>query len=89
VLSILSYRDLDDAIRIANATDLGRSAASTPAPRTRSPSGGTIRTGTVQVNTGLAAGYTPMGDFKQSGYGPEPGAPRDPDVPGVEARGGR
>ena len=33
-----------------------------------------IRTGTVQVNTGWASGYTPMGGYKQSGYGRERGA---------------
>jgi len=33
-----------------------------------------IRSGTVQVNAGWASGYTPMGGYKQSGYGRERGA---------------
>jgi len=33
-----------------------------------------MRSGSVQINTGLAAGYTPMGGYRQSGYGRERGA---------------
>jgi acyl-CoA reductase-like NAD-dependent aldehyde dehydrogenase len=34
-----------------------------------------FRTGTVQINSIWATGYTPMGGMKQSGYGRERGAP--------------
>ena len=33
-----------------------------------------MRSGTVQINTSWASGYTPMGGYKQSGYGRERGA---------------
>ena len=76
MLSVLGYRDLDDAIRIANAIDYGRSAGIYTGDLALDLRlAGRLRTGTVQVNTGLAAGYTPMGGFRQSGYGPERGAP--------------
>ncbi len=75
VVSVLGYRDLDDAVRIANATDYGLSGGIYTGDL---PLGlelaGRIRSGTVQVNTGLATGYTPMGGYKQSGYGRERGS---------------
>jgi acyl-CoA reductase-like NAD-dependent aldehyde dehydrogenase len=75
VLSVLGYRDLDDAVRIANATPYGLSGGSyTGDLATGLALAGRIRSGTVQVNTGMAAGFTPMGGFKQSGYGRERGA---------------
>jgi aldehyde dehydrogenase (NAD+) len=76
VVTVLGYRDLDEAIAIANDHELGLSAgiytgdlAAGLALAER------LRTGTVQVNTGWASGYTPMGGYKQSGYGRERGAP--------------
>jgi acyl-CoA reductase-like NAD-dependent aldehyde dehydrogenase len=75
VLSVLGYRDLDDAVRIANATPYGLSGGIyTGDLATGLALAGRIRSGTVQVNTGMAAGFTPMGGFKQSGYGRERGA---------------
>jgi acyl-CoA reductase-like NAD-dependent aldehyde dehydrogenase len=75
VVSVLGYRDLDDAIRIANATEYGLSGgiytADVPLGLTLAER---IRSGTVQINSGLAAGFTPMGGYKQSGYGRERGA---------------
>jgi aldehyde dehydrogenase (NAD+) len=75
VLTVLGYRDIDEAIAIANDHELGLSAgvytgdlAAGLAIAER------LRTGTVQVNTGWASGYTPMGGYKQSGYGRERGA---------------
>ncbi len=60
----------DDAVRIANATDYGLSGGIYTADldlglrlvRTASAPA------TVQINTGLAAGFTLMGGFRQSGY---------------------
>jgi aldehyde dehydrogenase (NAD+) len=75
VVSVLGYRDLDDALTIANTSEYGLSGGIYTrdlALGLRLAEG--IRSGTVQVNTGLAAGYTPMGGYKQSGYGRERGA---------------
>jgi acyl-CoA reductase-like NAD-dependent aldehyde dehydrogenase len=75
VLSVLGYRDLDDAIRIANATEYGLSGGIYTADVALGLKlAERIRSGTVQVNSGLAAGFTPMGGYKQSGYGRERGA---------------
>jgi aldehyde dehydrogenase (NAD+) len=75
VLSVLGYRDLDDAIRITNATEYGLSGGIYTADVTLGLKlAERIRSGTVQVNSGLAAGFTPMGGYKQSGYGRERGA---------------
>lgn len=75
VLSVLGYRDLDDAVRIANATEYGLSGGIYTGDLALGLRlAERIRSGTVQVNTGLAAGYTPMGGYKQSGYGRERGA---------------
>jgi aldehyde dehydrogenase (NAD+) len=74
-LSVLGYRDLDDAVRIANATEYGLSGGIyTGDLQLGLQLAGRLRSGTVQVNTGLAAGFTPMGGYKQSGYGRERGA---------------
>ncbi|MHB8464722.1 MAG: aldehyde dehydrogenase family protein [Acidimicrobiales bacterium] len=75
VLSVLGYRDIDDAVRIANASDYGLSGGVYTGDLALGLSiAQRIRAGTVQVNTGWAAGHTPMGGFKQSGYGRERGA---------------
>jgi len=75
VVTVLGYRDLDEAVAITNNSELGLSAGI----YTRDLAQGMklaerFRTGTVQINTGWAAGYTPMGGYKQSGYGRERGA---------------
>jgi aldehyde dehydrogenase (NAD+) len=75
VVSVTGYRDLDDAVRIANATDYGLSGGIYTGDLALGLRlAERIRSGTVQVNTGWAAGYTPMGGYKQSGYGRERGA---------------
>jgi aldehyde dehydrogenase (NAD+) len=75
VLSVLGYRDLDDAVRIANATEYGLSnGIYTGDLKLGLQLAERLRSGTVQVNTGMAAGFTPMGGYKQSGYGRERGA---------------
>ena len=75
VLSVLGYRDLDDAVRIANATEYGLSGGIYTGDLALGLElAGRIRSGTVQVNTGLANGRTPMGGYKQSGHGRERGA---------------
>jgi acyl-CoA reductase-like NAD-dependent aldehyde dehydrogenase len=75
VVSVLGYRDVDDAVAIANASDYGLSGGIYTGDLALGLSvAERIRTGTVQINTGWAAGYTPMGGYKQSGYGRERGA---------------
>ncbi|NKQ53993.1 aldehyde dehydrogenase family protein [Amycolatopsis sp. K13G38] len=74
VIGILGYRDLDDAVRIANDTEFGLSnqvygndvAAATALARR-------LRSGAVNVNTGMFSAYAPGGGYKQSGLGRERG----------------
>ena len=74
VISILGYRDVDDAVRIANDSRYGLSgqvygadtAAATAVARR-------LRTGAVNVNTALFSAYAPGGGYKQSGLGRERG----------------
>jgi len=75
VLGVLGYRDLDEAVAIANHSELGLSGGIYTGDLALGLKlAERIRSGTVQVNTGLASGYTPMGGYKQSGYGRERGA---------------
>ena len=75
VLTVLGYHDIDEAIAIANDHELGLSAGVYTGHLTEGLAiAERIRSGTVQVNTGWASGYTPMGGYKQSGYGRERGA---------------
>lgn len=74
VLGVIGYRDLDDAVRIANDTVYGLSgqvygrdvAAATAVARR-------LRTGAVNVNTAVFSAYAPGGGYKQSGLGRERG----------------
>jgi len=74
VLSVIGYRDIDDAVRIANDSQYGLSgqvysadvgAAVAVARR--------LRTGAVNVNAGMFSAYAPSGGYKQSGLGRERG----------------
>jgi aldehyde dehydrogenase (NAD+) len=68
VLAVLGYRDVDEAVAIANDSELGLSGGVYTGDLALGLSiAERIRSGTVQVNTGWASGYTPMGGFKQSG----------------------
>ncbi|GAA2445898.1 aldehyde dehydrogenase [Actinomadura vinacea] len=74
VIGIIGYRDLDDAVRMANDSAYGLSgqvygadtAAATAVARR-------LRTGAVNVNTALFSAYAPGGGYKQSGLGRERG----------------
>jgi acyl-CoA reductase-like NAD-dependent aldehyde dehydrogenase len=74
VIGILGYSDIDDAVRIANDTIYGLSgqvyggdvAAAVAVARR-------LRTGAVNVNTGMFSAYAPGGGYKQSGLGRERG----------------
>ena len=74
VIGVIGYRDLDEAVRMANDSEYGLSgqvyggdvAAATAVARR-------LRTGAVSVNTGLFSAYAPGGGYKQSGLGRERG----------------
>jgi aldehyde dehydrogenase (NAD+) len=74
VIGVLGYRDIDDAVRIANDSVYGLSgqvysadvAAGVRIARR-------LRTGAVSVNTGMFSAYAPGGGYKQSGLGRERG----------------
>ena len=74
VITVQGYADLDEAVAITNDTTYDLSAG----VYTRDLGMGLdlshrIRTGTVQVNTGAANAFTPMGGYKHSGIGRERG----------------
>jgi aldehyde dehydrogenase (NAD+) len=73
VLSVLRYRDDDDAVRIANNSQYGLSGAvwGTDAERAVAIAR-RVRTGQIAVN-GYGPGGAPFGGFKQSGFGRESG----------------
>ncbi|MEO5901546.1 MAG: aldehyde dehydrogenase family protein [Ilumatobacteraceae bacterium] len=74
VLSIIGYTDTDDAIRIANNSRFGLSGAvwaSSDEEAVRVAR--QVRTGQVQINTGVFNGAAPFGGFKKSGTGRENG----------------
>ena len=74
VLAVIGYKDVDDAVRIANDSIYGLSgqvygadaAAATAVARR-------IRSGAVNVNTSMFSAYAPSGGYKQSGLGRERG----------------
>jgi aldehyde dehydrogenase (NAD+) len=74
VVCVIGYSDLDDAVRIANDSSFGLSgqvygadvAAATRVARR-------LRTGAVNVNTGVFSAYASSGGHKQSGLGRERG----------------
>jgi aldehyde dehydrogenase (NAD+) len=73
VLSVLRYRDDDDAVRIANNSQYGLSGAVWGSDVDRAVAlARRIRTGQITVN-GCGPGGAPFGGFKQSGFGRESG----------------
>jgi acyl-CoA reductase-like NAD-dependent aldehyde dehydrogenase len=75
VLSVIGYRDVDDAVRIANDSIYGLSAQVYGAdPAAATAVARRIRSGAVNVNAGgLFSAYAPSGGYKQSGLGRERG----------------
>ena len=74
MIGVLGYRDVDDAVAIANDSIYGLSgqvygadAAAAVAVARR------LRTGAVNVNTSVFSAYAPSGGYKQSGLGRERG----------------
>lgn len=74
VLSVITYRDDDDAVAIANDTDYGLSALVLGADAQRAQRiGERIASGRVQINTLAHEAGAPFGGFKHSGIGREMG----------------
>jgi acyl-CoA reductase-like NAD-dependent aldehyde dehydrogenase len=74
VITVQGYGDLDEAVAITNDSQYDLSAGVyTSDLGAGSEVASRIRTGTVQVNTGMANSYTPMGGYKNSGVGRERG----------------
>ena len=74
VLAVIGYRDVDDAVRIANDSIYGLSGQVYGADLgTATAVARRIRSGAVNVNTSLFSGYAPGGGYKQSGLGRERG----------------
>jgi acyl-CoA reductase-like NAD-dependent aldehyde dehydrogenase len=77
VLVVLTYRDDDDAVAIANNSIFGLSGTVFGADEARATAvARRLRVGTVSVNGGMWYGPdTPFGGYKQSGIGREMGVP--------------
>ncbi len=74
VLSIIPYKDEEDAIRIANDTPYGLAGAVWGKDEARAQQvARRIRAGQVDVNGGAFNMNAPFGGFKQSGHGREAG----------------
>ncbi|OGA15783.1 MAG: aldehyde dehydrogenase [Betaproteobacteria bacterium RIFCSPLOWO2_02_FULL_66_14] len=74
VLSIVTYRDEEDAIRIANDTPYGLAGAVWSKDEARAQRvARRIRAGQIDVNGGAFNMNAPFGGFKQSGHGREAG----------------
>jgi aldehyde dehydrogenase (NAD+) len=76
VLAIITYRDEDDAVRIANGTIYGLAGAVWSKDEARAKSvARRLRTGQVDINGGPFNMQAPFGGYKQSGRGRELGRP--------------
>jgi aldehyde dehydrogenase (NAD+) len=74
VVTVQGYGDVDEAVAITNDSAYDLSAGVYTSDLVAgSALASRIRTGTVQVNTGMANSYTPMGGYKNSGVGRERG----------------
>ena len=74
ILGVIGYKDLDDAVRIANDSDYGLSGQVYGAdPAAATAIARRLRTGAVSVNTSVVSAYAPSGGYKQSGLGRERG----------------
>lgn len=73
VATITTYRDEDEAVRLANDTDYGLSAAISGDLAEAARVAPRLRAGLVTVNGWAGGGGTPFGGYKQSGNGREGG----------------
>ena len=74
VLSVITYRDVDEAVRIANDTVFGLAAAVWGDPQEALHVARRIRAGQVDINGARFNALAPFGGFKQSGVGREGGS---------------
>ena len=74
VISILTYKDEDDAVRLANSTVYGLAGAVWSQDEARANRvARRMRTGRVDINGGAFNMLAPFGGYKQSGHGRELG----------------
>ena len=73
VLSVLTYTDVDDAVRLANATAYGLAAAVWGEEGEAVTVARRIRAGQVDINGARFNALAPFGGYKQSGVGREGG----------------
>jgi len=73
VLSVIPYRDEDEAVEIANSTVYGLAGAVFGEPDHALAVARRLRTGQVDVNGGAFNPIAPFGGYKQSGNGRELG----------------
>jgi acyl-CoA reductase-like NAD-dependent aldehyde dehydrogenase len=75
VLAVMPYRDEDEAVTLANATDFGLSGGVWAGDPARAEAiARRLRTGQVSVNGGPFNPAAPFGGYKKSGIGRELGA---------------
>lgn len=73
VATIMTYTDIDDAIRIANDTEYGLSATISGDPAKAAAIAPRLRAGIVTINDWRPNPIAPFGGYKQSGNGRENG----------------
>jgi aldehyde dehydrogenase (NAD+) len=74
IIGVLGYRDVDDAVAIANDSIYGLSGQVYGADTAAAVNvARRLRTGAVNVNTSVFSAYAPSGGYKQSGLGRERG----------------
>ena len=73
VLCLITYKDLDEAIRIANDTDYGLAAGVFGPEKEAREVAKKIKAGYISINEGSSMDKAPFGGFKQSGLGREGG----------------
>ncbi len=74
IIGVLGYRDIDDAVAIANDSIYGLSGQVYGADAAAAVNvARRLRTGAVNVNTSVFSAYAPSGGYKQSGLGRERG----------------
>ncbi|WP_222131357.1 aldehyde dehydrogenase family protein [Pseudonocardia sp. C8] len=76
VLSVIPYRDDDEALAIANNSEYGLHGAVWSADQDRALAfARRVRTGQIDVNGGAYNAFAPFGGYKRSGVGREMGRP--------------